>query len=607
MLDLGKLRIGVVVDDATAIKQIRALGTETSNAESKAEGFKNVWGKLKGAIAAAGLGIAVKNFTSSIVDAYAEFQQLEGGVKKLFGNSSKEIMKNAQQAYKTAGISANKYMEQATSFSAALIQSLNGDTRKAAKITDMAIKDMSDNANTFGTDMQSIQNAYQGFAKQNYTMLDNLKLGYGGTKQEMERLLRDAEKISGVKYDINNLSDVYEAIHIIQEETGITGTTAKEAAKTVDGAVNSMKAAWENWLTAIGSGDNVEQSTQEMMDAVKNVVKNVAPVIADIAKSMFDGVATAIGDELKKAGDAIKNFVNKHKTTFQLLAVAVGALIAALVAFNGATILAAAGSALETAAIGGLIAAETVATAATTAFGAAVAFLTSPITLVIAAIAAAIAIIILLVKNWDKVKNALKKGLNFVINSKPVQKAIDIVNKLKTVWNKVKSFIKKAVAFALKTSAIGSAISLINKLKNAWDKIKSAAKKAASFAVKIPGVKTAIDAFSKLKSWWDKIKGKHTASFTTKTSGKGKGHRIGIREVPYDNYQALLHKGETVLTAPQKNQLDALINKSIMSGSRSGNTYTVNFNGNYNFRDRKDIDYFMSEAEKLTRRRLGVC
>ena len=143
-------------------------------------------------------------------------------------------------------------MEQATSFSAALIQSLNGDTRKAAKITDMAIKDMSDNANTFGTDMQSIQNAYQGFAKQNYTMLDNLKLGYGGTKQEMERLLRDAEKISGVKYDINNLSDVYEAIHTIQEETGITGTTAKEAAKTVDGAVNSMKAAWENWLTAIG-------------------------------------------------------------------------------------------------------------------------------------------------------------------------------------------------------------------------------------------------------------------------------------------------------------------------------------------------------------------
>ena len=119
-------------------------------------------------------------------------------------------MKNAQQAYKTAGISANKYMEQATSFSAALIQSLNGDTRKAAKITDMAIKDMSDNANTFGTDMQSIQNAYQGFAKQNYTMLDNLKLGYGGTKQEMERLLSDAEKISGIKYDINNLSDVYE-------------------------------------------------------------------------------------------------------------------------------------------------------------------------------------------------------------------------------------------------------------------------------------------------------------------------------------------------------------------------------------------------------------
>ena len=217
------------------------------NGESASAGEKagsTIGSKIKGAIAAAGIGIALKN---AVVEG-AALEQSIGGIETLFKESAGTIEKYAVNAWKTAGISANNYMELATSFSASLLQSLSGDTQQAAKYTQMAITDMSDNANKMGTDMQSIQWAYQGFAKQNYTMLDNLKLGYGGTKAEMERLLADAQKITGVKYDINNLSDVYEAIHVIQGELGITGTTAKEAEHTLSGSFNSMKAAAQNFM-----------------------------------------------------------------------------------------------------------------------------------------------------------------------------------------------------------------------------------------------------------------------------------------------------------------------------------------------------------------------
>lgn len=170
-------------------------------------------------------------------------------METLFKGSADTVQEYAANAYKTSGLSANDYMETATSFAASLLQSLGGDTEKAAQVTEMAINDMSDNANKMGTDMSAIQYAYQGFAKQNYTMLDNLKLGYGGTKKEMERLLADATKISGVKYDISNLNDVYQAIHVIQENLGITGTTALEAATTIQGSAAMMKAAWQNMLT----------------------------------------------------------------------------------------------------------------------------------------------------------------------------------------------------------------------------------------------------------------------------------------------------------------------------------------------------------------------
>ena len=257
----------------------RGLGGEADAAGVMAGG--RISGKIKGALAASGIGAALGAGLAKSIKTGANLEQAIGGIETLFKDSADEMIKNADNAFKTAGISANQYMEQATSFSASLLQSLDGDTQKAAKAADQAIIDMSDNANKMGTNIRDIQNAYQGFAKQNYTMLDNLKLGYGGTKTEMERLLADAEKISGQKYDINNLSDVYEAIHVIQEEMDITGTTSKEAASTLSGSFSSMKAAAENFLGDLALG------------------RNVGPAMVDLAESagtfLFDNLLPAVG------------------------------------------------------------------------------------------------------------------------------------------------------------------------------------------------------------------------------------------------------------------------------------------------------------------------
>ena len=203
-------------------------------AEKIGKGFVEAGKKISKALAVgcAAAGVAIVALGKQAISAYADYEQLVGGINTLFKDSSKQVQQYAANAYKNQQMSANQYMEIATSFSASLLQGLNGDTAKAAQIADMAITDMADNANKMGSTMESIQNAYQGFAKQNYTMLDNLKLGYGGTKEEMERLLADAEKISGIHYDISNLNEVYEAIHVIQGELGITGASAEEAATT---------------------------------------------------------------------------------------------------------------------------------------------------------------------------------------------------------------------------------------------------------------------------------------------------------------------------------------------------------------------------------------
>lgn len=235
----------------------------------------------------AAVGTALAGVVAAGVKSYASLEQNLGGIETLFKDDADKVIENAKNAFKTAGVSANEYMQGVASFSASLLQSVGNDTSKAADIADMAFRDMSDNANKFGTDMGSIQNAYQGFAKQQYQLLDNLKLGYGGTKTEMQRLLKDAEKFSGVKYDINNLSDVYNAIHVIQEELGVAGTTAVEAEQTISGSFTSMQAALDNFLNGTGS-------PEQLAESVINVLTNIAGAIETLAPNILTGVVSLI-------------------------------------------------------------------------------------------------------------------------------------------------------------------------------------------------------------------------------------------------------------------------------------------------------------------------
>lgn len=311
---------------------VMADGSVTIDTKLNNDGFKSGLGKL-GSIAKTGLktvavatGVVASAFAGIVtasVNARGEIEQSLGGVETLFKDSADKVIKNANNAFKTAGMSANEYMQNVTSFSASLLQSVAGDTNKAADIADMAMTDMSDNANKMGTSMEAITDAYQGFAKQNYTMLDNLKLGYGGTKTEMERLLADAQKITGIKYDINNLSDVYEAIHVIQGELGITGTTAKEASETLQGSFSAMKASWNNFLS--GAGD-LSQVVDTATDVVKNVVRIVNEAIPDIVSS----ISKSLPELLELGGEILQQLIQGIITYLPELMNSAGQILSSL-------------------------------------------------------------------------------------------------------------------------------------------------------------------------------------------------------------------------------------------------------------------------------------
>jgi len=298
MADLGKAYVQIV-PSAKGIsgkieQELGGAGTGEKAGQAIGGGLVR---KLAGVVAAAGIGATIVKGISAAVKEGAALEQSLGGVETLFKENADIVIKNASQAYRTAGMSANEYMENVTSFSASLLQSLGGDTEAAAKSADMALTDMSDNANKFGTDMDRITDAYQGFAKQNYTMLDNLKLGYGGTKTEMERLLADAEKISGVHYDISNLDDVYQAIHVIQEDLGVTGTTAEEASKTLSGSFASMKAAGKDFLGNLALGEDIGPSLNAL--------------ISSTSTFLFENLFPAIGNIIKQLPSAIKTFITE--------------------------------------------------------------------------------------------------------------------------------------------------------------------------------------------------------------------------------------------------------------------------------------------------------
>ena len=315
---VGAVALDIVAGKNTVNSVVKGAMNDVQDTVNKSSsGISNTLGKIGnvaktvGKITAVGIGVAstaVVALGKQSIDAYANYEQLVGGVETLFKDSADTVIKNAEKAYITAGMSANQYMETVTSFSASLLQSLGGDTVKASEMADMAITDMSDNANKMGTSIEMIQNAYQGFAKQNYTMLDNLKLGYGGTKSEMERLLADAQAISGIQYDISSYADVVDAIHVIQTEMGITGTTAKEASGTISGSLSMMKSSWQNLLTGMsGDGNNFDGLIDNFVSSVLTVADNIMPRLT----TTLNGITRLITGLAPKLMAEIPNLISQ--------------------------------------------------------------------------------------------------------------------------------------------------------------------------------------------------------------------------------------------------------------------------------------------------------
>lgn len=596
MLDLGTLKIGIDVEDGKAKQGLSSISNEMDRTGKKTEGLGT---KVKGFIKAFAAAYAVQQIMKigkAAFDAYSQYQQLSGGVEKLFGEkSSKTIMKFAEKAYKTAGISANKYMELTTSFSASLIKSLGGDTEKAAKKSDKAIRDMSDNANVFGTSMEEIQSAYKGFAKGNYTMLDNLKLGYGGTKTEMQRLLKDAEKLTGIHYNIDNFGDVIDAIHAIQKEQGITGTTAKEASKTIEGSVNMAKAAWENFLTSLGSGNGkkISKSLGKLFSSIGTVAKNVIPVIMKIVDGLVDAVFTAIpklfsgntakfiakilkwvatlpgkimrgltkainglaknlgkasGGSMGKAGiDIVKNLiVGILKALPQLLA-ALGKLAVAAIK-NIPKLFLDLGTSIMKYIVKGI--------------EKALGIVSKAFSTVLKPSAVATKAIDTVKKAWDKViKQPASKTYQMA------QKKFDEVkNKAKAMWNQWKDNLnqKASKAYSVAKSGFESMISSAKSIYDRWKNILGQTKKK-TFEVAKKGFSSVLSSMKDIYNKWKDIlgqKGKKTFTTVKETLfGKKPKKRIGLREVPYDGYEAELHKGETILTAAETNQYRKWVNQ----------------------------------------------
>jgi hypothetical protein len=499
---------------------------------------------------------ALAGFVKSSITAFADYEQLEGGVKKLFGDDDMQIViDNAKKAYKTAGMSANKYLETTTSFAASLIAGLGGDTAKAADYADRAIRAMSDNANTFGTDVSLVQNAYAGFAKQNYTMLDNLKLGYFGTASEMARLINDSgvlgDTVTVTAGNVNRVSfdKIIEAIETVQTEMGITGTTFNEAGDTISGSIDAMKGSWENLKLEIARNGDVKTALSEFGSSVSTVWENLKPAITNTITAIWTTADSYITNskfgpywiDLKNAiekvieiGKQFTDWVTSGSTSADIFLAVIVGLVAAFTGYKTV--------------IGGIEIAQKAATAAQLLLNAAMN--ANPVGLVVAAIAALVAGIVVLwntnedfrnffIEAWDKIKNA----------------GVNAWNGIKNGWNDAKSWGKGIV-----------------------DKIKSGM----------------TEKWDSLKNWF---KEKISGLFDFGSSGDSGGgwfknlfngsHADGLSYVPFDGYVAELHKGERVLTAKEA--------KAYNSGQGGGTNISIVING-ANYSDERSLADAVSRA-----------
>lgn len=554
------------------------------NAKSSASGLTGLFGKVGSAASTVGKGIftvatnvakvsvaattagaaAVSTLTGLAINSYADYEQLVGGVETLYKTSADKVRQYAADAYKTAGLSANEYMNTATTFAAALVSSLGGDTEQAAELANTAISDMSDNANKMGTNISSIQDAYNGFAKQNYTMLDNLKLGYGGTKTEMERLIDDANKLNAAQgkatnYTIDSYADVVSAIHDVQNAMGITGTTAKEASTTIQGSINATKSAWSNLVTGIADDNaNFEQLISNFVDSATTAASNIIPrieVALNGAAKLIESLVPPIMAELPSLIETVlPQLAQSAVNIVQTLVTGISANAAQL-------------------------------------------------------IDSAIQIITVLCNGiYQMLPTVAQSALEIVLTM--VSKLNEnLPQMLDTAGQMLIAFVK-GVSEHLPDVMLAAA-SIVETLltyfiKHLPDIVEGAMQMGNAV---IDGIIDGISAaWNSLVSWfnglWDSLFGNRSVNVDVNSSGSNHSHAGGLDYVPYNDYVANLHRGEMVLTAREA--------ENYRNGGKTGGNmvFQISING-MQFTSVSDMAHALAndishELEAQTRRKAAL-
>lgn len=570
-MELFKIFGRIAVNNEEAHRELDNTTGKAKEASEKMGKFFGSVAKTVGKASLAAIGAAATGITAltkSAVENYAEYEQLVGGVETLFKDSSAKVLEYANNAYKTAGLSANDYMETVTSFSASLLQSLGGDTEKAAEIGNMAVIDMADNANKMGSSMEAIQNAYAGFAKQNYTMLDNLKLGYGGTKEEMQRLIDDANALNAAqgnmtKYSIDSYADIVSAIHDVQTEMGITGTTAQEAATTIQGSLASTKAAWDNWLTGTGSID-------ALVGTVVNSAGLLAKAIGDILPSLTTGISQLVAQLAPEIPPLINQLLPSIIDSIVTLIDSLGSQLPAILATILPVITGSAPQIINTL-ITALISSLPiiVSSAGQLILALAAGISQSLPTLIPTIVDVVLQIVMTLVENVNLLVDAAVDLISALAEGLIAALPILIAQAPTIISRLVQELIAAAPQLLLSAAEIvvqivsGIADNLFALGKSAGEIITTIVEGIGEMWGSLVGVGSQVvtkiregisNAWQGLKNWfkgiWDGLFGGLNVNVGVSGSG-GKSAASGLEYVPRNNFPALLHEGEAVLTASE--------------------------------------------------------
>lgn len=524
------------------------------NAKSSASGLTGLFGKVGSAASTVGKGIfnvatnvakvsvaattagaaAVSALTTLAVNSYADYEQLVGGVETLYKTSADKVQQYAADAYKTAGLSANEYMNTATTFAAALVSSLGGDTEQAAELANTAIGDMSDNANKMGTDMESIQNAYNGFSKQNYTMLDNLKLGYGGTKQEMQRLLDDANKLNAAqgnytKYSIDSYADVVSAIHDVQNAMGITGTTSKEASTTIQGSVNATKSAWSNLVTGIADDNaNFEQLISNFVDSATTAASNILPRI----EAALNGAAKLIESLVPPIMAELPSLIETVLPQLAQSAVNIVQTLVTGISANAAQLI---DSAIQIITVLGNGIYQMLPTVAQSA------------------LQIVLTLVSKLNENLPQMLDTAGQMLIAFVEGVSEHLPDIMLAAASIVETLLTYFIEHLPDIVEGAMQMGEAVidGIIDGISAAWDSL-----------------------VSWFNGLWDNLFGNRSVNVDVNSSGTDGSHAGGLDYVPYNNYVANLHRGEMVLTSEEATQY-----RKGNENAAGGMTFNINING----------------------------